>query len=663
MSYIKFFRFLLFFLLLVSNYNLFAQVNTTVTPEDTTSKVHILSNTRSLVFQTIDDSTKLTIVSGDVKLRQGNALLYCDSCVINSRTNILEAWGKVHIIDSDTAHITSNHLRYLGNTKLAYLDGNVKLTDGKAILTTPDLEYDMETNIGIYKNGGRVVNKKSVLTSQEGWYYADLKDVYFKRNVLLKDPAYTIDTDSLLYNTATQTTKFISQTTIKDSSGRIIKTREGFYNQQTGKAEFGSRPEIIDGKTSIRANRVAFDDSTGVYQAEGNAIIIDTAQGTTIIGGLIYQNRKTEAVLATQKPLMIIKQENDSIYITADTLFSARLTDRFARASLMIDTIKGVKDSLSTEKDSVQNILTDSLLSQRLADTTRKIEAGVIDTTIEKKLAITGKDITRNIITDTLVSRRPNAKLEKKDSLKIDTADVKLVMTNEKDSIGKIATDTLLSQRLPGKLESRDSLVIDTLKGTTAVAINEKDSTNRYFEAYRNVRIFSDSLQSVCDSLFYSFKDSVFRLYQDPVVWAQNSQITGDTILLFTKNKKADKVEAYENSFLVNRLEDDVYNQIKSARMDGWFVDGNIDSVRAKAYAECIYYIQDDDSAYTGINQSQCDIIDIYFENKELDKVVFRSAVTGTLWPIRQKSPQEMQLPGFRWLEERRPKTKYEMFE
>jgi len=163
--------------------------------------------------------------------------------------------------------------------------------------------------------------------------------------------------------------------------------------------------------------------------------------------------------------------------------------------------------------------------------------------------------------------------------------------------------------------------------------------------------------------MFYSFKDSVFRLYRDPVVWANNSQVTGDTILLFTKNKKADKVEAFENSFLVNRLENDVYNQIKSARMDGWFADGNIDSVRANAYAECIYYIQDEDSAYTGVNQSQSDIIDIYFQNKELDKVVFRSAVTGTLWPISQKSPAEMKLEGFRWLEARRPKTKSEMFE
>ena len=620
----------LFSFLLFGSYAVYAQTARPVAAADTTKKIHILSNTKNLTFQTLDDSTKLTIVTGDVILRQGTALFYCDSCVINSKTNIFEAWGKVHINDSDTAHIYSNHLRYLMDKKLAYLDGNVKLTDGKATLTTPDLEYDMESNIGHYKNGGKVVNKKSVLTSQEGYYYADLKDVYFKKNVLLKDPAYTIDTDSLLYNTTTQSTRFISQTTIKDSSGRIIKTRDGFYNQQTGKAEFGQRPEIIDGKTSIRANRVAFDDSTGVYQAEGNAIIIDTVQGTTIIGGLIYQNRKTEAVLATRKPLMIIKQQNDSLYITADTLFSARLTDKFGRASLMIDTIKETKVVAINEKDSTTNINTDSLFSKRLSD-----------------------------------------KLDNKDSLfTTDSINKKNVANaNVKDSIRNITTNKVISPKPNDNFKNSNPLINDTMKVSKSVSINEKDSTNRYFEAYRNVRIFSDSLQAVCDSMFYSFKDSVFRLYKDPVVWAQKSQITGDTILLYTKNKKADKVEAFENSFLVNRLENDVYNQIKSSRMDGWFVDGSIDSVRATAFAECIYYIQDDDSAYTGINQSQCDIIDIYFsavsngESKELEKVVFRSAVTGTLWPISQKSPQEMQLSGFRWLEERRPKTKYDMYE
>jgi lipopolysaccharide export system protein LptA len=651
MNYSTFFCFLLFSLLLIGNDNVFSQVNTAVTPQDTTKRVHILSNTRTLVFQTIDDSTRLTIVSGDVKLRQGNALLLCDSCVINSRTNVLEAWGRVHIIDSDTAHITSNHLRYLGNSKLAYLDGNVKLTDGKATLTTPDLEYDMETNIGTYKNGGRVVNKKSVLTSREGYYYADLKDVYFKKNVLLKDPGYDIDTDSLLYNTATQTTRFISQTTIKDSSGRVIKTRDGFYNQQTGKAEFGQNPEIFDGPRIVRGRQIAFDDSTGIYQVIGNAVVIDTAQGTTIIGGMIFQNRKTEAVLATRKPLMIIKQENDSIYITADTLFSARLTDRFGVNPVAPDTTKGFE---LTPADSAQYSKTDSSISPGIADRFRARDSLAMAPPGDKKLIVTArKDSLQKAIADTaLVQNADN----------VDSLSSKPLITRQ-DTLKKTASDSILKKNIIAKLEKTDSLVVDTIRGRKTVAINEKDSTNRYFEAYRNVRIFSDSLQSVCDSLFYSFKDSTFRLYKDPVVWSQNSQITGDTILLFTKNKKADKVEAFENSFMVNRLEDDVYNQIKSARMDGWFVDGSIDSVRAKAYAECIYYIQDDDSAYTGVNQSQCDIIDIYFENKELEKVVFRSAVTGTLWPIKQKSPKEMQLPGFRWLEERRPKTKYEMFE
>jgi hypothetical protein len=358
--------------------------------------------------------------------------------------------------------------------------------------------------------------------------------------VELKDPAYFIKTDSLLYNTQSQTTRFIAQTFIKDSSGRIIETKDGYYNMATGKAEFGQRPVIHDGKTTIIANRIAFDDSLGTSQAEGNAMVVDSAQGTTILANRIFRNNKTDAILATGKPLMIVKQEDDSIYITADTLFSARLSDLYGK---------------------------------------------------------------------------------------------------------------------------KDSIVKDTVHGTKVVNVNNKDSSNRYFEAYRHVRIFSDSLQAVSDSLFYSFKDSTFRLYQDPVLWAKESQITGDTILLFTKNKKADRLKVIDNSFMVNRIDPEVYNQIKSSRMDGYFKDGTIDSVRAAGFAECIYYIQDEDSAYTGINESKSDILDIYFGNQALQKVVFRSSVTGTIWPIKQKDPREMRLQNFRWLENRRPKTKFELFE
>ena len=298
---------------------------------------------------------------------------------------------------------------------------------------------------------------------------------------------------------------------------------------------------VKDGKLIIRADEIAFDDKAGTTQGRGNVIIIDSVQQTTIIAGEVFRNNFTDAILATRKPLMIIKQDNDSIYITADTLFSARLSDLYGQ---------------------------------------------------------------------------------------------------------------------------RDTIVKDTVKGVRVVETKGKaDSTNRYFEAYRNVRIFSDSMQSICDSMFYSFRDSVFRLFDDPVIWAKESQVTGDTVFVFTKNKKAERFQVFENSFMVNQADPGVFNQVKSSRMDGYFRDGSLDSVRARGFAECVYFIQDDDSAYTGINESKADIMDVYFRNQELFKVVFRSSVTGTIWPIRQKSPQEMRLQNFKWLEALRPKTKFDLIE
>jgi lipopolysaccharide export system protein LptA len=313
----------------------------------------------------------------------------------------------------------------------------------------------------------------------------------------------------------------------------VIRTREGYYDMANRHAEFYSRSTIEDGSLTASADQMASNDSSKIIQMRGRAVMKDTAKGMNVLAEEIFINQKTDAFLATKKPLMIVKQDNDSIYIAADTLFSAKLTD-----------------------------------------------------------------------------------LYRNDSAKLQTFHFK-----------------------------------------------EKDSTNRYFEAYRNVRVFSDSVQSVGDSLFYSFLDSTFRLHYDPVVWSKKSQITGDTIYLYTKNKKASRVQSFENSFMVNEVEPGVYNQIKSSRMDGYFKEGTLDSVRAKGLAESIYFIQDEDSAYTGTNQTKSDAIDIYFEKGDLYKVVFRSDLKGALTPITQKSPAEMRLPNFQWLINRRPKTKYELFE
>jgi hypothetical protein len=107
-----------------------------------------------------------------------------------------------------------------------------------------------------------------------------------------------------------------------------------------------------------------------------------------------------------------------------------------------------------------------------------------------------------------------------------------------------------------------------------------------------------------------------------------------------------------------------MYNQIKGNTLNGYFKDGVIDFMRSKGSAEAIYYIKDDSMAMVGVNRvNKADIIDMIFLNKQLNKVVLRNDADGVMYPIKKVDPNDMRLRNFKWLDERRPKTKYELFE
>ena len=310
---------------------------------------------------------------------------------------------------------------------------------------------------------------------------------------------------------------------------------------------------IHDGSTVIIANNIDTDDRTGMSVLTGNAIYKDTAEGLSVLANSIVSNRSNGSMIATQKPLMIIAQDNkkDSTYITADTLYSGRLSE------LPVAIDSSVRDSSAND--------------------------------------------TANLVA------RNNPQPVKKDSV-----------------------------------------------------LN--DSTDRFFRAYHNVKIFSDSLQAVSDSLFYSGKDSIFRLFTDPVVWSGTSQVTGDTIYMYTKNKKPYELNVFENGLMVNKTGENMYNQIKGNRLFGYFTEGEINNIRAKGNAESIYYAKDEEERLIGINKASSDIIDMRFKNKELNKVVFISSVTGTMVPFRMATEEDRQLRSFKWHENRRPKSKFELF-
>ncbi|HMG81690.1 MAG TPA: OstA-like protein [Ferruginibacter sp.] len=572
------------------------------------------------------DSTTIETIAGNVILKEGGVTFICDSAIINRLTNSMEAFGNVHINQGDSINTYSQHLLYTANDRIAHLDKYVKITDKKGTLLTQKLDYDLKTNIGNYYNGGTVINGKTTLTSTEGTYYGDTKDVYFKKNVHLVDPKYNIVTDSLLYNTDADVVTFITGTYIKSQTSGNVYTTQGTYDLKNGKAFFGNRSVIQDTTgATYTADNMAFEEKTGIAELEGNAVIKDTINHFTLVANQIFSNKKTNSFLATKKPVLIfVGQKHDSTFIAADTLYSG-----IVKPEPLIGEDNTPKGDSARQKRRL-DFFSDTTLSY--VNTKRKI---VKDSSVDED------SVVQKINRDSLVATTPIDSSKKLDSSK------------------KNNRHRIFPQR------AFTAIQVDTLKRTTIVTSADKNAPIRFFQAFHHVRIFNDSVQCVSDSLYYSAEDSIFRLFEQPVIFSHNSQITGDTIFLYTKNRTIDRMYVFYNGLIINKTPEGFANQIGGRTINGYFKDGAFNYMRVRGTpAQSIFYPRSDsDSSYSGMNRCKGDVIDIYFIDNKLNKVKFINDVDGTMYPMFQIPEDQKFLKGYKWLDARRPRTKFELYE
>lgn len=632
---INFFLLSLFSLLSLAGYS---QDSTQRVSQDTLKDFTILRGPSMRMIKT-DTGTIQTIAGGAI-IQQGGTKFYADSLALNTDTRRMAAFGKVHINDGDTVHIYSEFLNYFGDTKTAFLRNNVSLTGKKGTLTTQELDYNLESGIGNYYKGGRIVNNKNVITSTEGTYYADTKDIYFKKNVKMDGPKDHIRADSLIYNMNNAGLTFISTTHFWNKELEV-NTAQGRYDTQTGDAFFSSRTTIIDSSGRVyTSDRMAVEGKSGNVQMEGNGVVIDTANTFVLLSNQIFMDRKNNSMLATKKPLVIFTNKKDSTYLAADIIFTGL-------AKMVENGVINSKDStvrlnpVNTEKiglpesDSAhlssRAVLKDSLI--------RHNEDSLFDSTANK--------------TDTLSSNAEQSLRPVKDS----TSET----TNMKESVQqKKETATTQKEKKVAVKSNESKSAHQNIGDSSSIAAD----SIRYFIAFHNVRMYNDSVQTVCDSLFFSTQDSVFRLFYDPIVWNGNTQVTGDTMYLFTKNKEAERLYAFEKTMVINKTKEGFYNQLAGKTLNAYFKDRQFDHIRVKgSRAESVYYMQDKDSAYVGLSRMEGDVIDMLFEKGELNKVVYINKVKGMMYPMDQIPNDQKLLKGFEWLEDRRPKNKAELFQ
>lgn len=198
----------------------------------------------------------------------------------------------------------------------------------------------------------------------------------------------------------------------------------------------------------------------------------------------------------------------------------------------------------------------------------------------------------------------------------------------------------------------------DTLKSVTV-----SDSTGDYklVRAWYGVRIFSNDLQGKSDSLAYSFADSTIRMYYEPVLWSEQNQMMADSIFLFTNDGRMEKMELYNSSYVIERVDTTRFNQIRGTNLTGFFRDNEIYKITVKGNAENIYYAVDEEKL-VGVNQGTCSTMDIYLKDGRISDIYMFQSPEGSLDPPLLKPSSERKLDNFRWLGSIRPKNRFDIF-
>jgi len=180
--------------------------------------------------------------------------------------------------------------------------------------------------------------------------------------------------------------------------------------------------------------------------------------------------------------------------------------------------------------------------------------------------------------------------------------------------------------------------------------------------AYYNVRFFRNDIQGKCDSLIFTVSDSTARMRGMPVIWAEKSQLSGDSINIVVANEAIDSVLLYPNGFIIQRDTIEGYNQIKGKKITAYFKENDIDHVYNEGNAETAYWIREEDGTLVGINLSQSSSMDIKIEDRQISRIKYFKKTTETLYPKEKMTPGQELLKGFEWQDEIRPKDRTDIF-
>lgn len=439
---------------------------------------------------------------------------------------------------------------------------------------------------------------------------------------------------------------------------------------------------LIQGTTNIRCDSAYLDKAYNTAKAYGHVRIIDLTDSIDVRSKYLEYDGTTR--IAKLRDSVVLKDNSGTLYTDYLDFNRTENIGYYQGGGLLIDAINEVfsktgqyypdiKKAHFYDSVVVQNVdfdlYTDTLFYQTVERTTETqgftkaiTEEG--DTLIanerlfydaEQKLArvYDGEIISADyhIKGDSLLADDLKELYKAYSSVQLTSLEDSLTIFgdvaiyNKKEQFGKVYDNAYLRKMIQG-----DSLFI---KADTLYSSQKEE--NKYLLAYHEAKLYKSDLQGIADSVSYNFSDSTIFMYNDPVIWSEDAQITADSLNIEIRNNTIDKMILRQNAFVISKDSLDNFNQVRGRDMDVYFKEGFIDRTDINGNGESIYFVPEKPGV-TSMNKMKCSNMAIYFKNNFVSQLKAFQEIDGQLVPPAEILGPERRLRGFQWRVDEKPK-------
>jgi lipopolysaccharide export system protein LptA len=584
----------------------------TTTAADTTAADTLAPDTTTAADTTAADSLpRADRAPADTADRP--ALVDADSlsAFTDDGERIQDLFGNVFVRQDSTRLRSRYARRYLERDEFLFAQ-NVTIFERGDTLYADTVRYDKNRKIGRARGNVRLTDGQVTVRAPRAVYYTQEKRSVFPDSVVLVD------------------------------SSRVLRARAGEYFSEEKRAEFYGNVRLTDPDTYMEADSVTYLRDEEESRARGNVFIernprsrraaSEDTTSRTFLFGRTARNEEKRKFSHIEGNALLVRIRADSAGRPSDTLLVAAHEMEATRLDTLnrlvaIDSVRIWEPTLSAVADSA---VYDRVEPRRTAEPepTPWQPPRPDDPLLARALFPPVPDLD-SLIAATRI--RGGARIE----------DRKARIEDRESRMGgrdSLRGDSLRPDSMRTDSLRADSVGIDSLRAGGSVEGAGDEAGGDSAEDSTEEPPLEES-----------------RLYQNPVTWFKNAQVTGDSIRVLVRNRSVDTVFVRGNAFAAQQdTAVGEIQQLTGKTITATFRDEALDRIVAEPNARAIRFLAGEGEGGNGAAKPSGDRIIIEFTDGEVTRVRVLGGVQSQYYQAGSV-PEPFQLEGFSWTPERKP--------